>query len=91
MPGSTAGAQRVGLRAEHLRIVQAKQGIAATVVLAEHLGDSSILYLRVEGIPDLLSAKVGAGQDHLVSGQEVSLTLDAAWTLTFDAAGRRII
>ena len=91
VPGSPAGAQRVGLRAEHLRIVQAKQGIAATVVLAEHLGDSSILYLRVEGIPDLLSAKVGAGQDHLVGGQEVSLTLDAAWTLTFDAAGRRII
>ena len=91
VPESPAGAQRAGLRAEHLRIVQARQGIPATVVLAEHLGDSSILYLRVEGIPDLLSAKVGAGQDHLVGGQEVSLTLDAAWTLTFDAAGRRII
>ena len=91
VPESPAGVQRAGLRAEHLRIVQARQGIPATVVLAEHLGDSSILYLRVEGIPDLLSAKVGAGQDHLVSGQEVSLTLDAAWTLTFDAAGRRII
>jgi multiple sugar transport system ATP-binding protein len=83
-----AGVRRVGLRPEHLHLVPAGQGIGAQVVLAEHLGDSSIIHLRVEGIPDLLTAKVGAGHQRLESGQDVGLTLDADWALGFDADAR---
>jgi multiple sugar transport system ATP-binding protein len=82
-----AAAQRAGLRPEHLRVAPAGEGVAATVVLAEHLGDSSILHIRVEGVEDLLNAKVGAQQAQIAAGQSVGLVPDAAWALTFDAHG----
>jgi multiple sugar transport system ATP-binding protein len=77
----------IGLRAEHLHVVPAGEGIAATVVLAEHLGDSSILHLKVDGVKDLIHAKVGANSLHIDSGQTVGLLPDADWALGFDAAG----
>ena len=80
--------QRMGLRPEHLQVTAVGQGIAATVVLAEHLGDSSILHLRVEGVTDLLSAKVSAGHSQLASGQTIGVQADAAWALGFDVQGR---
>jgi multiple sugar transport system ATP-binding protein len=79
-----AQAQRAGLRPEHLRVVEAGQGIPAHVVLAEHLGDSSIIHLRVEGVADLLIAKVGAADSLVHAGQSVGLAPDAAWALAFD-------
>ena len=86
--GAPASAQRVGLRPEHLRVVPAEQGIAASVVLAEHLGDSSILHLRVDGVADLLNAKVGTEHSQCESGQIVGLAPNAAWALAFGADGR---
>ena len=83
-----AQARRAGLRPEHLQLVAADQGIAARVELAEHLGDSSIIHLRVDGVAELLSAKVGAGHDRLEAGQQVGLVPDAAWALAFDAEQR---
>ena len=83
-----ASAQRLGLRPEHLRVAPAGQGVPATVVLAEHLGDSSILHLKVDGITDLLNAKVGTEHAHVDNGQTVGLVPDATWALAFDAAGR---
>jgi multiple sugar transport system ATP-binding protein len=80
--------QRAGLRPEHLRLVDAAQGIPARVELAEHLGDSSIIHLRVDGVDALLSAKVGAGNDRLETGQVVGLAPDAAWALAFDVQHR---
>jgi multiple sugar transport system ATP-binding protein len=82
-------AQRVALRPEHLTLAPAGQGIPATVVLAEHLGDVSILYLRVEGVGELLNAKVSAGhQAQCVAGQVVGLAPDASWALAFGTDGR---
>lgn len=83
-----AAAMRAGLRPEHIRIAAAGEGIPATVVLAEHLGDSSILHLRVEGVSELINAKVGADHTRSSTGQLVGLVVDASWALTFDAAGR---
>jgi multiple sugar transport system ATP-binding protein len=80
-----AQAQRAGLRPEHLRLVDAAQGVPAHVELAEHLGDSSIIHVRVEGIEALLAAKVGAGNQGVEAGQRVGLAPDAAWALAFDA------
>ncbi len=80
--------QRAGVRPEHLSVVAADRGIPARIELAEHLGDSSILHLRLEGVAELLSAKVGAGSDALVAGQAVGLVPDAAWALAFDAEHR---
>ena len=86
--GAPASAQRAGLRPEHLHLAPVGQGITATVALAEHLGDSSIIHLRVDGVPDLLNAKVGPEHSHCEAGQTVGLMPDAAWALVFDADGR---
>ena len=83
-----ATAQRIGLRPEHLHVVSADQGVAATVELAEHLGDASILHLRVDGVRELLNAKVGTAHAQVVAGQRVGLAPDAAWALAFGADGR---
>jgi multiple sugar transport system ATP-binding protein len=86
--GQPASAQRIGLRPEHFQVVPAGQGIAAVVVLAEHLGDSSILHLRVDGVAELLNAKVGADHSPCNDGQTVGLVPDPAWALPYGADGR---
>jgi multiple sugar transport system ATP-binding protein len=88
MPAAPTGVQRAGLRPEHLHVVAAGEGIPAMVVLAEHLGDSSILHLQVQGVERLLNAKVGADRQQLERGQAVSLKPDAAWALGFGTDGR---
>ena len=89
-PAAAAGVQRVGLRPEHLAVQEAGTGVGAQLELAEHLGDLSILHLRVPGLDDLLTAKVGAQQAHLEVGQAVSLVPNAAWALGFGADGRLV-
>jgi multiple sugar transport system ATP-binding protein len=89
-PGAGSPVHRVGVRAEHLRLDAASQGIAATLELAEHLGDMSILHLRVEGLDELLHVKTGVGHAQLITGQQFGLQADAASALRFDAAGRRV-
>ena len=83
-----AATQRVGLRPEHLQVLAAGQGVPARVVLAEHLGDSSILHLQVDGVGDLINAKVGTEHGGIGSGQWVGLQPDPSWALSFDDAGR---
>lgn len=81
-------AAKIGLRPEHLHVSASEQGMPATVVLAEHLGDSSIVHLRVEGVSELLTAKVGTDYAHLSSGNQVSIVPNADWALAFDADGK---
>ena len=83
-----AAAQRAGLRPEHLRVAPADSGVPAQVVLAEHLGDSSILHLKVDGVAELLNAKIGAENAPVEAGQAVGLMVDPKWTLGFDSAGK---
>jgi multiple sugar transport system ATP-binding protein len=91
---ASEGVLRAGLRPEHLHLAPAGQGgansVAASVVLAEHLGDASIIHLRVDGISDLLVAKVGTENAALSAGQSVGLVPDAAWALAFGADGRLV-
>ena len=83
------GTCKVGIRPEHVHLAPGGQGIAATVALAEQLGDASIIHLRVEGIADLLVAKLGSGHDRLATGQSVALVFDhAPASLAFDKDGQ---
>jgi multiple sugar transport system ATP-binding protein len=86
-----ASAQRAGLRPEHLRLSASGNGIPASVVLAEHLGDSSVIHLRVDGITDLLSAKVGTEHNAVDAGQTVFLEPNTSWALIFGADGRLLV
>ena len=82
--------QRVGLRPEHLQITKPDLGVPAQVVLAEHLGDSSIIHLKVEGISELLNAKVGPGDPNCNAGQAVGLLPDTSCSLAFGCDGNLI-
>ncbi|MBC7455182.1 MAG: ABC transporter ATP-binding protein [Massilia sp.] len=80
---SSATTRRLGVRPEHLHVVASGQGIAARVELAEHLGDASILHLRVDGVAELLHAKVGADYSQCGYGMTLGLAPDARWALRF--------
>jgi len=85
-----AETQKAGLRPEHLHLAAKGQGIQATVVLAEHLGDSTILHLQVEGVSELLHAKVDANVPNCENGQIVDIKPHAPCALLFDADGKLI-
>ena len=68
-------------------MVAVGEGVPATVELAEHLGDSSVLYLRVDGMSELLCAKVAGDVQSLATGASVGVMPDAERTLGFDAEG----
>jgi multiple sugar transport system ATP-binding protein len=81
---SNSRTQKIGVRPEHLQLLPQGQGIAATVVLAEHLGDSSILHLKVQGLEALLNAKVSADRGHFTAGQIVGVSVGTDRVLAFD-------
>jgi len=83
-------AAQLGVRPEHLQVHSSGEGVAATVVLAEHLGDASVLHMRVQGVADLLKAKVAANSGPFQAGQMVFLRAAAQDVLGFDAAGQSI-
>ena len=89
-PNAGAQVRRAGVRAEHLRVGAFGAGVPATVVMAEHLGDISVLHLRVDGIADLLHAKVDAGHAHLGAGASVGLAPAVESVMAFDATGTRL-
>ena len=85
--GDNLNVQRAGLRPEHLGVAEDGAGIEARIVLAEHLGDASLLHLQVEGLKGLLNAKVSSGHEHWQSGQKVGLRPATGCTLAFDGRG----
>jgi multiple sugar transport system ATP-binding protein len=90
LPDAGALVRRAGVRAEHLRAGAFGTGVPATVVLAEHLGDASVLHLRVDGVAELLHAKVDARHVHLAAGASVGLLPVAESVMAFDAGGKRL-
>jgi len=86
--GAREQAQHLGLRPEHLAVVAPGAGAPAEVVMAEHLGDTSILHLRVAGLEELMRVRAVEGADEVAAGQPVGLLPQAAHALRFDAAGR---
>ncbi len=90
VPQLSANAAKLGVRPEHLHLCAPAEGASAQVVLAEHLGDSSILHLRVEGVEELLTAKLPSHEGRVSPGQSVGLRFDAERAVAFDAQGLRV-
>ncbi len=87
-------ALRVDMRLELARL---HRELGATMVYVTHdqteamtLGDSSLVYARVEGLAAPLVLKLGDEGRGLRSGQAVSLAVRAGAGLGFDGAGRRV-
>ena len=80
----------LGVRPEHLRIdAQGAPGggIPATVALVEYLGDTTIVYLQADGVPEMVSVKCRADQPALAAGARVALAFDPVHGHLFDADG----
>jgi multiple sugar transport system ATP-binding protein len=90
VPGLPAATAKLGLRPEHLHLSAPAEGAAAQVVLAEHLGDSSILHLRIDGVEELLTAKLPAHAGRVAPGQTVGLRFEAARAIAFSEQGLRL-
>jgi len=88
-----AGAHSVGLRPEHLRIAAAdSDGLAAELELIEHLGDASLAYLRLPGVADSISVKLGARQGAALQRHSpVRLQFEREHLIPFDAEGRSLL
>ena len=79
----------LAVRPEHLQLVAPAQGTPAQVVLAEHLGDSVIVHLRLQGCEDLLRAKIAADHRHWNAEDSVGIQTHLDHVLRFDAQGLR--
>ena len=79
-----------GIRCEHLSVILDGDGVPATVVMAEHLGDSSVVHLRVEGVKDILHARIHANQFSVAAGDAVKLAPQDGHALLFDHHDHRI-
>jgi multiple sugar transport system ATP-binding protein len=76
----------LGVRPEHLRLRSAGEGVGegipGTVGLVEYLGDVTLAYVQVEGAPEMVAVKCGAGAG---SGETVP-AVGARVLLAFDPA-----
>ncbi len=91
LPGALLGEPAVatlGVRPEHLQPAAAGQGLAATVLALEPLGDVSYLHLRAADGPTLI-ARV-APDTTARPGQTLHLDAAPALRLRFGADGRRL-
>ncbi len=84
-PGS---AVTLGVRPEHLRVeAEDGAGIPATVALVEYLGDSTIVYAQVAGVPEMVTLKCRPDARCPERGAHVSLAFDPAHGHLFAADG----
>ncbi len=78
---------RMGVRAEHWLVTAPGNGIPCELVLTEHLGDSSLLYLKVAGIQELITARLSGNElqlrNHWTPGQFLGLGMRPGKALAF--------
>jgi multiple sugar transport system ATP-binding protein len=87
-PGTGGDTHRVGIRPEHLDVTTPQEGVQATVELVEQLGDSIMVHVRVDGLANLVIAKVASGDRQISAGQTVGLKSDSPRSaLAFDSKG----
>lgn len=79
----------IGIRPEHVDIVEAGQGLPAKVVLAEHLGDASIYHCEVKGVANLLNVKMSSENKHH-NQDTIGLSFNRSSVLGFDSKSLRI-
>jgi multiple sugar transport system ATP-binding protein len=79
----------IAFRPEHIDIVEAAQGLPATVVLAEHLGDSSIYHCQVNGLTNLINVKMNSDKK-FKSHDSIGLFFNKSHILGFDSKSHRV-
>jgi len=85
------GCMKLGIRPEHLRLASsAEDGVVAQVELAEHLGDTTLVYARVAGLEQALIVRLGDEGRAVQMGAEVRLGARREAVMGFDGRGLRV-
>jgi multiple sugar transport system ATP-binding protein len=86
--GSTV---ELGVRPDAISIAAAESeyAVPAKIVVVEHLGGSSLLYVQIDGLHDLVNVEL-RGKTSFTKDQSVELYFDPAQAHLFDSRGRRI-
>jgi multiple sugar transport system ATP-binding protein len=81
----------LGVRPDAILVVSAEseEAVPATIVVVEHLGGSSLLYVQIDGIEDLITVEL-RGITSFTKDQRVDLLFDPAHAHLFDSDGERI-
>jgi multiple sugar transport system ATP-binding protein len=91
LAGSPGGAVTLGVRPEHLALAAPRRGLVdGTLGLVEYLGDVMLAYVQLEGVEQMVAAKLAPGTALPAAGSPVGLRWDAARACLFDARGERI-
>ena len=80
----------IGIRPEQCKVSHTPNGVQASVTLAEHLGDSSILYLKIEGLQNLFNLKLDANARKVQNGDSLFISAAPEHVLAFDAVGQNM-
>jgi multiple sugar transport system ATP-binding protein len=83
-----AGATEIGVRPEHLEIVEAGRSVAlnGTLTMTEHLGSDTYAYVALPGTEELLVVRL-SGERALKTNQPVGVALDPGMAHVFAADG----
>jgi multiple sugar transport system ATP-binding protein len=86
--GSSA---ELAVRPDAISVVdaQSQDAVPARIVVVEHLGGSSLLYVQIDGLDDLITVEQ-RGKTSFTKDQGVNLHFDPAQSHLFDSGGRRI-
>jgi multiple sugar transport system ATP-binding protein len=81
----------LGVRPDAISVVDARSedAVPARIVVVEHLGGSSLLYVQIEGFDDLVTVEQ-RGKTTFTKDQSINLRFDPAQSHLFDSGGRRI-
>jgi multiple sugar transport system ATP-binding protein len=82
------GAATIGVRPEHLKIARGGDGWPGTVMVAEHLGSDTYLYVDAGPIGTLTARSVG--ELNLSAGDRVMLSPEPARIHRFDEGGKAL-
>jgi len=82
---------KLGIRAEHIAIGPAgPDTVRAVVSVVEFLGDCCLVYVRMDGMAELIAVKQAVGQGMLKAGDLCTLQLPIEHCHVFDSNGRSV-
>jgi multiple sugar transport system ATP-binding protein len=88
---SAGSSVEMGVRPDAISVAEAgsEGAIPARIVVVEHLGGSTLLYVQVDGVHELITVEQ-RGKPGFTKDQGIGLHLDPEQVHLFDDAGRRI-
>ena len=82
--------QTLGIRPEHFVVSTNGQGLRGKISLVEHLGDATLVHVRLQGLDHDTAMKLPGSQADFRSGQDICITCAAEHISLFNTGGNAI-